>query len=317
METVLYRFTGGTDGNTPNSGLVRDAEDNLYGVTYGGGDLSACGGVGCGVVYKVDPNGNETVLYSFTGPDGQTPAGDLLRDSAGNLYGTTTGGGTGGNGVVFELTPGNGGQWTETVLYPFTGGADGIRPDAGLIQDEAGNLYGTTVYGGTSSAGVVFKLTPGNGGQWTETVLQNFTGGKDGGNSYAPLVRDPQGNLYGTTNSGGEPGLGVVFKLDPNGKETVLYNFDFLNGGIGGENPFAGLLRDDHGNLYGTANSGGDSSGPQCIAAYGCGVVFKMSVCHTARCQGGGFENNDDGAISTTSPATVSQRPSTMSAAIK
>ena len=281
IETVLYAFTGGTDGNTPVSGLVRDADGSLYGTTFGGGNLSYCGGQGCGVVFKLDQTGNETVLYSFTGPDGANPYGNLLRDSAGNLYGTTLSGGPSNAGVVFRVDP----MGNETVLYAFTGGADGAKPYAGLVRDQAGNLFGTTGQGGlngcSGGCGVVFKVDPAG----KETVLYSFTGGTDGWMPYGSLVEDPQGNLYGTTFFGGDQGefcggyCGVVFKVNQTGKETVLYTFAGL---ADGANPEAGLLRDTQGNLYGTTSEGGDDS---CNAPYGCGVVFKLSACSTARCQ--------------------------------
>ena len=155
------------------------------------------------------------------------PYGGLIRDSKGNLYGTTNGGGASGAGVVFKVdTSGN-----ETVLYSFTGGADGGYPLAGVIRDSAGNLYGTTNGGGASGAGVVFKVdTSGN-----ETVLYSFTGGADGGFPlWVVLARDSAGNLYGTTAGGGASGAGVVFKVDTSGNETVLYSF---TGGADGGNP--------------------------------------------------------------------------------
>jgi len=279
-ETTLYGFTGGTDGNTPYAGPIRDKEGNLYGTTIAGGNLSSCGGQGCGVVFKVDPTNHETVLYAFTGPDGKGPIGVLLLDDEGNLYGTTQYGGPSNAGVVFKVDPTN----HETVLYPFFGRADGGQPVAGLIRDEAGNLYGTASSGGTSSAGVVFKVDP----TGKETVLYAFTGGADGSTPEGGLVRDPQGNLYGTTFFGGNPNgpcggfCGVVFKLSPTGKETVLYGF---NGEADGANPGAGLLRDNHGDLYGTTQYGGDLDSTQGYCGIGCGVVFKISVCSTARCQ--------------------------------
>jgi uncharacterized repeat protein (TIGR03803 family) len=149
----------------------------------------------------------ETVLHSFTGSDGAVPVTGLIADRAGNLYGTTVGGGTSSDGVVFKLSPGG----TETVLHSFTG-SDGAVPEAGLIADRAGNLYGTTVGGGTSSDGVVFKLSPGG----TETVLHSFTG-SDGLFPEAGLIADRAGNLYGTTENGGASSIGVVFKLSGTG----------------------------------------------------------------------------------------------------
>jgi uncharacterized repeat protein (TIGR03803 family) len=169
----------------------------------------------------------ETVLHSFTGSDGAFPLAGLIADSAGNLYGTTVSGGTGGCsqgagcGVVFKVSP----SGTETVLYSFTGGSDGAFPEAGLIADRAGNLYGTTNRGGGSGGGVVFKLSSSG----TETVLYSFTGGSDGRNPQAGLIADSAGNLYGTTEGGGS-GNGVVFKLSLGGTETVLHSFTGSDG---------------------------------------------------------------------------------------
>ena len=196
-------------------------------------------------------------LHTFTGGDGYQPYAGLVRDSAGNLYGTTAGGGTYGAGVVFQLDA----TGAETVLYSFTGGADGATPVADVKRDSAGNLYGTTAGGGTYGAGVVFQLDA----TGAYTVRYTFTGGADGANPYARLVRDSAGNLYGTTVNGGAYGYGVVFKLDTTGAETVLHSF---TGGKDGANPYAGLLLDSASNLYGTTYYGG---------AYGKGVAFKIT----------------------------------------
>ena len=273
-ETVLHAFTGGTDGSNASgldATLVRDGAGNLYGTTYGGGDLSACGGGGCGVVFKVDPAGRYTVLHAFTGgADGGGPeSGPLVRDKAGNLYGTTQ------QGTVFKMAPpaSPGGTWTETVLYTFTGGADGWNPLAGLVRDDAGNLYGAAANGGSQGAGVVFKVDPAG----KETVLYNFTGGADGASPYGRLLRSAKGELYGTTLFGGNVntppcfGCGVVYKVDPGGKETVLYTF---SGGTDGGNPYSSLVSDAKGNLYSTTVSGGLSGG---CYGYGCGVVFQLT----------------------------------------
>lgn len=251
-ETVLYSFTGGADGGDLQAGVVRDSAGNLYGTTIEGGTF------GVGVVFKLDPTGNETVLYNFTGSaDGALPYARLVRDEAGNLYGTAISGGTTGNGVVFKVDP----SGTETVLYSFTGGTDGALPEAGLIRDIKGNLYGATAYGGLG-CGVVFKLdSTGN-----ETVLYTFTCGADGAQPRAGLLRDKAGNLYGTTESGGNSNSGVVFKLDITGEETVLHTFT----GPDGLQVDAGLVRDPKGNLYGTTVGGGAS---------GDGVVFKLTTC--------------------------------------
>jgi len=269
---VLYNFHG-PDGATPLGGLIRDAQDNFYGTTFGGGNLF-CDSTdyGCGTVFKLTPSGRETVLYRFSGgADGRYPAAALVRDAQGNLYGTTKEGGdlscdltNDGCGTVFrvEVTP-NG---TETVLYTFTGGADGGYPVAALVRDEQGNLYGTTEVGGLYGQGTVFMLTP----TGTETVLYNFSG-PDGAAPMGGLIRDAQGNFYGTTEVGGLYGQGTVFMLTPTGTETVLYTF---TGGADGGYPVAALVRDEQGNLYGTTDVGGNSP---CFPTGGCGTVFKVS----------------------------------------
>jgi uncharacterized repeat protein (TIGR03803 family) len=258
-ETVLHSFTGAGDGGHPNAGLILDAKGNLYGTTVNSGT-----GFG-GVVFRMDPVGNETVLHSFSGEDGVEPYGGVIGDGAGNLYGTTFYGGTSDNGVVYKLDA----KGNETVLYNFTAGADGGEPQAGLIRDAEGNLYGTTLFGGTgdcpSGCGVVFKLDA--AGQ--QSVLHSFTGGADGANGYADpgLILDAEGNLYGTTSNGGGPAsAGVVFELDPGGQETVLYTF---TGGSDGANPYAGVISDGQGNLYGTTYSGGPANA---------GVVYQLDA---------------------------------------
>jgi uncharacterized repeat protein (TIGR03803 family) len=260
-ETVLYSFTGAADGGRPLAGLIADSVGHLYGTTANGGSQQH------GAVFKLDKTG-ETVLYSFTGAaDGIRPYAGLIRDSAGNLYGTTMWGGPGGpsgSGIVFKLDT----VGTETVLYRFTDGADGARPQAGLIRDAAGNLYGTTFHGGVKTGicassggcGVVFKLDTAG----AETVLHSFKGG-DGANPIAGLIGDLAGNLYGTTSSGGKSNRGVVFRLNKTG-ETVLYSF---TGGADGARPYAGLIRDSAGNLYGTTVAGGGAN---------YGAVFKLTV---------------------------------------
>jgi len=280
-ETVLHTFTsGGAGGLLPSGGLVRDAQGNLYGVTGYGGNMSDCSGYGCGVVFKLDTTGKETVLYRFTGgSDGGAPTQSLARDSAGNLYGNATAGGDAHCqcGNVFKLdTTGK-----ETVLHNFTGGIDGGYPQSGLVLDGAGNLYGTTYQGGNVYAGgcgVVYKLSKTGG----ETVLYSFAGGPDGcrGASFSTLVRDTSGNLYGATGFGGDSscrpqnggGCGVVFELTRAGKYTVLYTF---TGGADGNWPMSGLLRDaTTGTLYGSAQQGGNNT--DCSGS-GCGTVFRLS----------------------------------------
>ena len=265
-ETVLYAFTAGTDGGEPQAGLVADQHGYLYGTAVEGGDLQCDYGWGCGVVFRVDQQGKESVLYAFASTsDGWLVNGDLIRDSAGNLYGVTNAGGTYYDGTVFKVDSAG----KETVLYNFPGGASGMYPVGPLVRDPQGNLYGVASTGGDKSCfcGVVFKLdTSGN-----ETPLYAFKGNPDGVYPYAGLIRDDLGNLYGTTSQGGTGG-GTVYKVDMNGNETVLYSF--TGAGDGGY-PISVLARDSSGNLYGTAYTGGDSS---CgYRGRGCGVVFKLT----------------------------------------
>jgi uncharacterized repeat protein (TIGR03803 family) len=213
VKTTVYSFVGGNDGALPSGNLIRDPDGNVYGVTNNGGGGTLCGVTGpggCGTVFKISPTGAEKILYRFTGgTDGSFPLAGLVWDSAGNLYGTTQNGGDlscdngFGCGTVFKLDPAG----TETVLYSFTGGADGSVPTTGLLCDTAGNLYGTTSTGGVGY-GVVFELSQSG----TETVLYTFSGGTDGAYPFGGLVRDKAGNLYGTTDFGGS-GFGVVFKI--------------------------------------------------------------------------------------------------------
>src|SRR5215469_521932 len=269
-ETTLHSFAGPPDdGALPLAGLVADSAGNLYGTTIGGGAFEHWG-----TVFKVTQSGTETVLHSFAAPpyDGIHPTGGLIADSAGNLYGTTSGGGVFFSGTIFKLTP----SGTENVLYSFAGPPDdGSMPMAGLIADSAGNLYGTTVSGGAScpdeeGCGTVYKLTAGG----TETVLYSFTGpfsadpGEgDGANPDGALISDSAGNLYGTTGNG--DGDGIVFKLTPSGMETVLSFFEANpHNNTTGSHPFAGLTADSAGSLYGTTVAGGTS---------GDGTVFKLT----------------------------------------
>ena len=249
-ETVLHSFAW-SDGALPYGGLIADSAGNLYGTTWNGGSGS------CGTVFKLSPSGTETVLYSFTcGIDGAYPYAGLIADGAGNLYGTTSGGGASYAGTAFKLSP----SGTETVLYSFTGGTDGGHPYAGLIADGGGNLYGTTGGGGALNAGTVFKLSPSG----TETVLYSFACSADGASPYAGLIADSAGNLYGTSLGGCAASNGTVFKVTPSGM-TVLYSF---TGGADGALPYAGLIADSAGNLYGTTYSGGTAF---------VGTVFKLT----------------------------------------
>jgi len=279
-EKVLYRFNGGTDGAIPSSGLV-DAAGNLYGTTAAGGNLSDCTqyyGQGCGVIFELTlthGKWKETVLYAFQGvgsegvKDGQNPMGGLVFDAAGNIYGTTYEGGTStactglpGCGTVFELSPKGDGSWTETVLYSFQNGSDGALP-SGITMDGSGNLYGTTIAGGSAGRGTVWELSPPQhkGGRWRETTIYPFQDFEIAANP--GLVFDGKGNLYGSWYQlySCYPGCGVAYELKRTGKswqETDL--FDFSGGGNGGE-PMAGVILDSKGNLYGTGDEGGNNQG--------------------------------------------------------
>ncbi len=266
-ETVLYSFCSESDcadGFTPMAGVIRDAQGNLYGTT------SLGGAYGQGTVFKLDTTGQETVLYSFciqpNCTDGANPSAGVIQDSQGNLYGTTQKGGANGEGTVFKLS-----GTTETVLYSFrAGNKDGAQPVAGVIRDARGNLYGTTSQGGAHGQGTVFKLSG-----TTETILHSFKGGnEDGAEPLAGVIRDAQGNLYGTTSQGGPSGEGTAFNLSKARAETLLYRFCSQGACADGAYPSAGLITDSKGNLYGTTYLGGDLS---CGENYGCGVVFKLT----------------------------------------
>ena len=271
--TLLYAFTGKADGGVPEGGLVRDAAGNLYGTTFQGGILGgSCPSLlGCGVVFKLSPSGKLTPLHAFTGgADGSAPGFfSLTADGAGNLYGTTLGGGNlagscalnAGCGVVFKISLA--GKFG--VLYTFNGTGDGSEPRGTLFRDRAGNLYGTTLYGGVKGAtcpnvvgcGVVYKVTMSG----KETVVHSFSGGADGSGSQAGLVSDGLGNLYGGTEDGGTSKFGTVFELSPAGNKTILFNFSCGNGACGPDS----LTRDPAGNLYGVSFAGN-------------GSVFKLDV---------------------------------------
>jgi uncharacterized repeat protein (TIGR03803 family) len=258
-ETVLHTFEGGsTDGANPEYyNVVLDKVGNLYGVTTHGGVADQ------GVVYKLTPSGQETILHSFTGgADGGLPTGVAI-DPAGNLYGTTAAGGSGSQtglqeGVVFELDPAG----DFSVLYSFTGLSDGGNPDGGVVLDAAGNMYGNAHYGGLG-AGTVFRIdTTG-----AYSVLHAFLASADGGYPHAGVTLDAAGNLYGTCPAYGPRGWGTVFKLDASGSFSVLYAFA---GGptVGG--PIAGVVRDAAGNLYGTISAAAEG----CPGTAGsCGMV--------------------------------------------
>ncbi len=273
-ETIMHSFAEDeADGAQPHGGLIFDDQGNLYGMTaYGGAGPY----MNMGTVFELTPGQNgwtETILLSFNYTNGAVPLGSLIRDSSGNLYGTTSQGGAYEDGVVFELTP----SGTETVLHSFPSKmGDGMYP-GDLVMDKEGNLYGTTGGGGYYGYGTVFKMTPSG----TETILYHFGRTKKGGYYPSSLVLDKKGNLYGTTGGGGpykrkvcgSLGCGTVFKLTPSGTETILHSFD--NNGTDGFFPNPGLIRDAKGNLYGTTYEGGDYGARACNPI-SCGTVFML-----------------------------------------
>jgi uncharacterized repeat protein (TIGR03803 family) len=262
-QTTLYSFAG-AHGRYPFAGLVRDKVGNLYGTTFRGGDTLCNPPEGCGTVFELDRAGKETVLHRFSGGplDGKDVDAGLVQDAQGNLFGATNYGGAHDQGLVFRIDKGG----TESILHSFTGSS--YHSVSRLTLDEKGNVYGTTSDGGTSNNGTVFKVTP--TGKWT--ILHSFDGGSDGGFPLVGLLRDPDGNLYGTTYYGGTFGYGTVFKVDAAGFESILYSFSW---GTDGGLPYSTLVRDAAGNLYGTTYGGGDTS---CGGYFGCGVLFKLDV---------------------------------------
>jgi hypothetical protein len=267
LETVIYRFNG-TDGNQPASAdLTFDHAGNAYGTTSASG-VPACLDAGCGNVFELSPSGggwNESVLYQFTAEfetGNYGPTNRVIFDNAGNLYGTVVGG-------VFELTPGEGG-WLENLIYPFGEFSNG--GNAGLITDQSGNFYGVSANGGEYGAGTAFELSP-SGSGWTPTILYNFGQGTSGSTPLSTLVMDAAGNLYGTTQLGGQFGFGTAFKLTRS-QGSWLYTslHDFTSGSDGG-NPYGQLILDDAGNVFGTTEAGGNA----CRQGPGCGVVFEIT----------------------------------------
>jgi uncharacterized repeat protein (TIGR03803 family) len=283
-ESVLYSFTGGSDGAHPMAGPIFDATGNLYGTAADGGAY------GNGTVFELNPNldgtWTESVLYSFTGGgDGQWPRGGLIFDASGTLYGTTFIGGAYGWGVVFRLAPNSDGSWTEKVLHSFVYQSNGEPDHQSLAFDSAGNLYGTTdgeYY--SQCCGEVYELTPQQDGSWQFKVLHHMTRGNGGYSGDATLVFDQAGSLYGTTSWGGGKGCaewagcGVVYKLTPGSDgswtEHVIYRF---KGGTDGEQPYAGVVFDAAGNLYGTTLHGGGGTCSDFWGGSGCGTVYKLT----------------------------------------
>jgi uncharacterized repeat protein (TIGR03803 family) len=272
--SVLHTFTG-PDGAEPISSVILDGAGNIYGTTPAGGDGN-CSLEGCGTVFVLNKAGKEIALHSFKGTDGAYPHAGLMRDSRGNIFGTTVEGGSGTNtcggteigcGVAFRFS-----SKGKEAEFKFQG-PNGDNPESSLVEDAAGNLYGTTVGGGKYGWGAVFKI---DGTTGKESVLYSFSGGSDGCFPVEGLTLDSAGNLYGVTAQGGEgfctSGEGVLFEVDPAGNETVLHTF----GGTYGAYPSSVPLFDSQGNLYGTTAAGGSNSNVDCSEG-GCGTVFELT----------------------------------------
>ena len=262
-ETILYTFTGGSDGGGPFGNLVFDSTgQNLYGTTSAGGVSNSKGGNG--VVFQLSHVGGtwvENVIYAFAGGgDGAAPLGGVIFDSAGNLYGTTNSGGANGLGTVFELSPASGGGWTEQVIYSFAGGSDGANPNGGLAIDSTGNLFGTTSTGGAANLGTVFEVSPVSGGGWSERVILTGTKARGGG-FLRTVVFDAAHNLYATAPTGGASNAGSIYRLRANStggwRPAAIYSF---LGGSDGSSPIATLTTVVAGHLYGTTQAGGNFS---------------------------------------------------------
>ncbi|HEY4113945.1 MAG TPA: choice-of-anchor tandem repeat GloVer-containing protein [Rhizomicrobium sp.] len=273
--STLYTFLGGSDGYNPIGPLLRDRKANLYGTTSEGG--GGCNGNGCGTVYELAPDGTKTMLHLFAGgSDGEEPAGGLVADKAGDLFGVTRLGGAGCEGsvcgTVYELTP----SGQESVVYAFTGGADGQNPVGELVIDTQGNLFGVASGGNSSCGGhglycgIVFEI----GADGTKSTLHAFNG-TDGWSPAAGLATDASGNLYGTTAAGGDAdcgtqGCGTVFEITSDGSYTLLHSFA---GRADGDAPDAPLVIDKYGDIFGTTVQGGSR---QCFG-YGCGTIFELT----------------------------------------
>jgi uncharacterized repeat protein (TIGR03803 family) len=274
QEVLLHTFTGGSDGAYPSGIIYDESTGNIFGMTSEGGNGSNCFS-GCGVVYRLSPDGIETVLHNFDVTDGIAPVGKLVRDESGTLYGVSSQGGAFGYGALFRLKA----SGDFAVLHSFAY-HDGAYPASGPIQDGAGNLYGTTEAGGGYDGGVVYKIAA--IGDSTSTVVHTFTGGSDGSGPKGGLALDDHGNLYGAAYFGGDRGYGVVYKISPHEKFRTLYSF---TDGADGASP-AGDLIEAGGKLYGTVYRGG---------AFDDGAVFEITksgtetVLHSFAGGGGGI----------------------------
>jgi uncharacterized repeat protein (TIGR03803 family) len=268
-ETTLHSFDGGSNGAYPTGGILLGAQGTFFGVTAGGGLYSN------GTVFELTLSSARGVmaLYNFQEESNSgTSPNFVIRDQAGNLYGTTLTGGNNALGTVFELSPGSGGSWTYQEIFTFTYGGNyaqyGAYPYGALTMDAAGNLYGTTFEGGEYGNGTVFELTNTSQG-WKESLLYNFTGGDNGGSPLAGVIFDSQGNLYGTTLSGGQDEVGTVFQLTlTRGVWVHQVLYSFTGGRDGGSPHYGSLAMDVAGDLFGTTQNGGDAQ---------LGTVFKLA----------------------------------------
>ena len=256
-QSVIHAFTGGDDGSGPGARVAVDNRGNVYGMTPTGGAN------GLGVIYALHPKSNGDwalrVIHAFTGgSDGSSGSAGKLLLRGGHMYGAATTGGANGSGTVFRLTPTRIGEWDFQTLYSFQGAPDGSFPYGALLFDTAGNLYGTTYYGGVNGLGAVYSLSPNGTGEWSETVLYSFRAGRDGNSSISNLVFDSAGNLYGTTSEGGL-GSGTIFKLTPGPSGTWTESLPHrFAGSPDGAFPYTGMVGDGAGSFYGATVHGGD-----------------------------------------------------------
>jgi uncharacterized repeat protein (TIGR03803 family) len=293
VHTVLYSFTGGADGGEPYKGVTLDAAGNLYGTAVTGGSGSCEGG--CGVTYKLTKSGatwTQSVIHVFTGgADGSGPGARVAVDNRGNVYGMTPTGGANGLGTIYALHAKSNGSWAFRVIHTFTGGSDGSSGSAGKLLLRGGHIYGAATTGGANGAGVVFELTPTQGGEWGFKTLYSFKGAPDGVFPYGALLFDATGHLYGTTYYGGANDLGTVYQLSPRGtgewNERVLYSFQ---AGSDGNSSISNLVSDAAGNLYGTTSEGGLGSGTIFKLTRGQGGTWTESIPHS-------FQGPPDGAF--------------------
>ncbi|MBV9063446.1 MAG: hypothetical protein JOY77_11045 [Alphaproteobacteria bacterium] len=273
---VIYAFKGGSDGANPVAGVTLAPDGSLYGTTSNGGGAAFCSG--CGTVYRIAPDGKESVIYAFQGDsDGAYPSGSVALDKKGNIYGTTAGGGPDYQGTIFRISP----KGKETQLHSCDG-FNCSNPASNVVFDKAGNLFGASPFGGDFGPGAIFKISP----QGVFSVLYSFTGSLDGYQPYSDLTIDKDGTLFGTTVAGGENNFGVVYRVTSAGSESVVHSFAPGDGA----GPMGGVVLDSKGNVFGTTSAADGDGGP--------GNIFEVAsdgserVLHT-------FSGGKDGFAST------------------